>query len=157
MANGVPSGHYRHALLAVDLSDCSAEAVSAVKRLGIDENVVVSVMHVFDAPASGMIRRASSSDHQIEDYITEEEERASGELKQFLSKAGFSPDEKILTSVEASCANTICAIARKQAADLVVVATHGRSGMGKLFLGSVAEEVLRISDRDVLAVPPPRS
>jgi nucleotide-binding universal stress UspA family protein len=41
--------------------------------------------------------------------------------------------------------------------DLIVMGTHGRSGLGRLFLGSVAEKVLRESNRPVLTVkaPPP--
>jgi universal stress protein E len=38
--------------------------------------------------------------------------------------------------------------------DLVVIGTHGRSGLLKLLLGSVTEEVLRSLNVDVLAVPP---
>jgi nucleotide-binding universal stress UspA family protein len=37
-----------------------------------------------------------------------------------------------------------------------VIGTHGRSGIVKLLLGSVAEEVLRSLDADILAVPMPR-
>lgn len=43
---------------------------------------------------------------------------------------------------------------RELSTDLVVVGTHGRTGITKLLLGSVAEEVLRTAERDVLAVPP---
>lgn len=154
MANGVPSGHYHHALLAVDLSDCSADAVLAVKRLGIDKKVVVSVVHVFDAPASGMMRRASSNDQQIEDYTADEEEYASVELKEFLERADFAPAEEILTPAEGSYANTICAVAQKRATDIIIVATHGRRGVSEFFLGSVTEEVFRTTKHDVLAVPP---
>jgi nucleotide-binding universal stress UspA family protein len=39
-------------------------------------------------------------------------------------------------------------------ADLVVVGTHGRSGIENWLLGSVAVNVLRHAETDVLAVPP---
>lgn len=38
--------------------------------------------------------------------------------------------------------------------DLLVIGTRGRSGIAKVLLGSVAEEILRIVDVDILAVPP---
>lgn len=38
--------------------------------------------------------------------------------------------------------------------DLLVVGTHGRSGVAKVLLGSVAEEILRSLEVDILAVPP---
>nr|WP_246215685.1 universal stress protein [Microvirga makkahensis] len=40
--------------------------------------------------------------------------------------------------------------------DLLVIGTHGRSGIAKMFLGSVAEEVLRSLDVDILTVLPTR-
>ena len=46
------------------------------------------------------------------------------------------------------------AIIRQEKVDLVVVGTHGRHGMGKLLLGSVAEEIFRQADCPVLTVGP---
>ena len=43
---------------------------------------------------------------------------------------------------------------RKIDADLLVIGTHGRSGIAKVLLGSVAEQALRTLDVDILAVPP---
>jgi nucleotide-binding universal stress UspA family protein len=37
-----------------------------------------------------------------------------------------------------------------------VIGSHSRSGIAKVFLGSVAEEVLRSLDIDILTVPPTR-
>jgi nucleotide-binding universal stress UspA family protein len=38
--------------------------------------------------------------------------------------------------------------------DLLVIGTHNRTGIAKMFLGSVAEEALRALDLDILTVPP---
>lgn len=48
----------------------------------------------------------------------------------------------------------ICKAAAESDADLVVVGTHGRTGMKRLLLGSVAERVVRLSGHDVLVAPP---
>ena len=42
--------------------------------------------------------------------------------------------------------------AKKHRADMIVMASHGRSGLPRLFLGSVAERTLRCADRPVLLV-----
>ncbi|MBM3642705.1 MAG: universal stress protein [Alphaproteobacteria bacterium] len=156
MANGVPAASYRHVLVAVDFSDCSADAVQAVRALCLDRNIAVSVAHVFDTPASGMMVRASSTEDQIKDYIADEQERASAELTSFLGALKFTPMQQVLRPAEGSAASTIATIARAVSSDLIVVGTHGRTGITKALLGSVAEEMLRVSDRDVLAVPPRR-
>ena len=43
--------------------------------------------------------------------------------------------------------------AQETDADVIVVASHGHSGLGTLLLGSVAESVLQVADRPVLVVP----
>lgn len=156
MANGIPAGPYRHILVAVDLSACSGDAVHVVQNLGLEAKAAVSVLHVFDAPAAGLMVRASSTEDQIKDYLADEEERATGELAVFLKELNLKPVRRIMKHNDSSIAQTICATAREASADLIVVGTHGRTGIAKTLLGSVAEETLRSSDRDVLAVPPSR-
>ena len=154
MANGVPAGPYRHVLVAVDLSDCSADAVRAVTSLRLEAHAAISVAHVFDAPGTGLMSRASMTEDQVQDYLAEVEERATGELGAFLGNLRFDPIRRVVKHNVTSVAHTISSLAREVSADLVVVGTHGRTGIAKLLLGSVAEEVLRIADYDVLAVPP---
>ena len=48
---------------------------------------------------------------------------------------------------------TIIACAARLSADLIVMSTHGRSGLGRLVYGSVAEAVLRAAEVPVLLVP----
>jgi nucleotide-binding universal stress UspA family protein len=154
MANGVPAGSYRHVLVAVDLSDCSADAVRAVTGLGLEKHAAISVAHVVDAPATRLMSRASMTEDQVKDYLADVEERASDELGAFLANLKFHPIRRIVKHNSTSVAHTISSVAREVSADLVVVGTHGRTGITKLLLGSVAEEVLRTADHDVLAVPP---
>lgn len=156
MANGIPAAPYRHILVAVDLSSYSAGAIRTVRRLGLDTGAAVSVVHVFDASASGLVHRAAAVDDRVKDYVTRERKRASAELEAFLKDVDLTPVQKITRPEESSVAQTICAAARDTSADLVVVGTHGRTGVAKALLGSVAEQVLRSADRDVLAVPPAR-
>ncbi|HTE43338.1 MAG TPA: universal stress protein [Steroidobacteraceae bacterium] len=154
VASGVPASSYRHILVAVDFSDCSKNALRVVSDLGLDNHAAVSAVHVFDAPVRGYMGLGSASDHQIEDYLAREKVRAAGDLAVFMRGLEFAPTRHVLKLNESSTAYVICATARELSADLIVVGTRGRTGMTKLLLGSVAEEVLHISDCDVLAVPP---
>jgi universal stress protein A len=54
-------------------------------------------------------------------------------------------------------ADEILSEARRQHCDLIVMATHGRSGLGRLLLGSVAEAVLRRSPCPVLTIKPAKT
>ncbi len=52
-------------------------------------------------------------------------------------------------------ADEILRAARRSRADLIVIATHGRRGLPRALMGSVAEKVVRYADRPVLVLPPP--
>jgi len=53
---------------------------------------------------------------------------------------------------ESDVAAQIVEIAREEAIDLIVMATHGRTGLGRLLFGSVAESVLRHATTPVLLI-----
>jgi len=154
MANGVPAGPYRHILVAVDMSDSSANAVEAVKRMGLDSHAHVTVLYVFDAPGVGLIVNSSAADESVGLYTEGERKAAERALAAFLKHVGFEPDFQILRFNETSVGDVVIATADELSADLVVIGTHGRTGLSRLMLGSVADVVLRRSNRDVLAVPP---
>jgi hypothetical protein len=50
-------------------------------------------------------------------------------------------------------ANEIARYAREHGVDLIVIGTHGRTGMSRALLGSVAERVIRTAPCPVLVVP----
>lgn len=54
-----------------------------------------------------------------------------------------------------SVAAAICAAAERSQVDAICMATHGRSGVFRLLLGSVAESVLRVTERMVILIRPP--
>jgi len=154
MANAVPASSYKCVLVATDFSDCAAQAVRAARTLGLLNAAKVVVHHAFDAPAEGLLLRASTTTQRLREYIAEEQEAANSALREFLHKVELRPSRRIVELIETSAAYMIRQCAREQRADLVVVGTCGRSGARRFLLGSVAAEVLRDAQIDVLAVPP---
>jgi nucleotide-binding universal stress UspA family protein len=55
-------------------------------------------------------------------------------------------------SSEGDAVDEILNVANKEHVDMIAIGTHGRHGLSRLFLGSVAEGVLRRSDVPVLVV-----
>lgn len=82
-----------------------------------------------------------------EDEATE----LSSDWAQWARKQGVEVD--VAAAVHAP-AKYICEQAAAAKAMIVVVGTHGRTGLRRLTLGSVAERVVRHADRPVLTVPP---
>lgn len=69
-----------------------------------------------------------------------------------------SPDPAVSVQhllVEGDPATAILQVAQEQECDLIVMGTHGRTGLGRLLMGSVAEKVLREATCPVLTVKTP--
>ena len=153
MANGVPAGGYRHVLVAVDLSAPSAEAIAAFHRLGLDRDVPVSVLHVFDALATSAMAGAGGSEESLRQHIAVEANRAAARLDEFLAEAPIVPLARLVRHADSAVARVIGKVAREVSADLLVLGMRGQGGIVRIVLGSVALAVLTTADIDVLAVP----
>jgi universal stress protein A len=79
----------------------------------------------------------------VEQQLVERAEAATkrGLSARYLLRTGTAPDEIVQAAVD-------------EAADLIVVGTHGRSGIERLVIGSVAERVVRHASCPVLTVKP---
>jgi nucleotide-binding universal stress UspA family protein len=71
------------------------------------------------------------------------------EIERRLSKKGLRVRTRVTVG---SAAEEILAAARSTSADLIAMATRGRSGVGRALFGSVAESVLRASSVPVLLI-----
>ncbi len=67
-------------------------------------------------------------------------------------KAGIEAETSMIESMSASTAELVAGEARKWRADVIVLGTHGRSGLERVFMGSSAEEILRATPVPVLLV-----
>lgn len=77
------------------------------------------------------------------------------EVEQLLAKAGARPRTAAVRVEAGEPSDTILRLAREGGADLIVMGTHGRTGLARLLIGSVAEAVLRRSSCPVLTIRVP--
>jgi nucleotide-binding universal stress UspA family protein len=152
-----PTEAYARAMVAVDLSENAAAAFEAIRRLELAKGSPTGVVHVFEAPAQGLMLRASTTSDQLREYIAGQRARASADLDAFMERAGVRPDFRLIELADDTPAETIVKCAARKNADLLVIGTRGRTGLSRLVLGSVAEGVLRRSQIDVLTVSLPLS
>jgi nucleotide-binding universal stress UspA family protein len=68
-----------------------------------------------------------------------------------LQKAGFRTSFLIC---QGAIAETILSVAAEHQADVIVMSTHGRSGVKRWLLGSIADRVVTNSDRPVMLIRP---
>lgn len=153
MVNAPPVGPYRHVMLTTDMSEGAAYAVKACAALDIARSARASILYVFDAPAIHLAMSHTMPAENRQAYLNEQRKKALQMLSTFVKSVDWPSLQEDVRQVVNAPAEEIIEAAKEGSADLIVVGTHGRSGLGSFFLGSVAEEVLGRADRDVLAVP----
>lgn len=157
MANAPPVGAYTHVLQTTDFSEASRDALDRFARLGMGEGLRNTLLHVFDAPALNLALSSAMSAVDREGYLADARREAERAQARFLAATGQREVTSVLRHEGRAAHLEILDAAREMRADLIVLSTHGRTGLAKLLLGSVTEAVLRTSPTDVLAIPPART
>lgn len=140
----------KNILFATDFSKMSEAAFPYVTVLSLRYGSTVHLAHIL--PDANLLA-PSPVDPVLFGAIYEQAHSGAQEKIQRLSDRlhGF-PHETHIRHGKIS--EALSEIIREQAIDLLVVGTHGRTGLGKLIMGSVAEEIFRLASCPVLTVGP---
>lgn len=143
---------FKQILVAVDGSDTSQLALQEAIKLSKELQSQLRVVHVVDEvslnwPEGGDFLAVTESFRKAGQQILDK-------AKEELQRAGISPEMKLLEidTLGYRIAEVIAIEARSWPADLIVIGSHGRRGVSRLLLGSVAEGVSRVSHTPVLIV-----
>lgn len=144
--------HFRRIVVAVDGSPTARSALRAAIKLAADQQAALRIVLVID-----VVTGTVDSPYDMADY--EKSVRKAGDrvLQQAAiaaSKAGIEATTVRLEvgSIGDRVADEIARHARGWHADLIVIGTHGRRGLSHLFIGSVAESLIRIAPAPVLLI-----
>ena len=154
MVNNEVGQPYRTVLAAADMSEPSANAVRAAESAGLIGDGGVILLHAFVPLGKGKMSMAGIERARIDEYVAGERERAMNEFVTFLAESKLADRRWSLRVEEGSAFEVISRVVEEMRPDLVIMGTHGRSGIIKVLLGSVTEKALRSLDVDILAVPP---
>ena len=102
--------------------------------------------------AADSARRLGARLHLLHVVWFEDEERARMKLAE-LARVVMPDLEPVIAVAAGSAVKEIVRYATRHAIDLIVVGTHGRTGVSRVLTGSVAEGVVRTAGRPVLTVP----
>ena len=138
---------FRNILFATDFSHAAAHAIPYVKAIAKHYDADLVTLHVRPPVVNPMTPPTSWSSY-IEVAAAEDEEHRQEVLNTF---AGIRTQVLIEEGDLQACLD---AAIEKNNTDLVVIGTRGRTGVGKLLLGSVAEEIFRTVSCPVLTVGP---
>ncbi len=141
-------------LVPVDYSECSAKALTLAAELARRFGAALDVVHVWDRPAyvsDDTIVGHGDAARSLVDMICEE---ATRQMEAFTAGLELPPTTRMSKRLLAG--NPAAVVLRELAEgkhDLLVIGTHGRTGLSHLLLGSVAEKLVRLSPVPVLSVP----
>lgn len=141
-------------LVALDGSRNAEQALAFAAMLGALGGAHFRLLRVLDPITIASPLTVVDSTSPAEDALSQERERTSvyiAERVEWLRRRGLEADGSV--AVDTNVAHVILDQAEREEADLLVVGTHGRKGMDRVLLGSVAEAVIRGTARGVLVVP----
>ncbi len=137
----------RTILVTTDLSPFSLSGVEYATTMRLAFGARLHLLYVIEQGGKG-------SGPASNEPRTPEEALAG--LRHLARKALGSETDALCAVRTGDPAEEICRYAREAGMDLIVMTTHGRTGFGRLLLGSVAERVVRNCAVPVLTVKPAR-
>jgi len=135
-------------LFPTDFSERSVAAFHVACALARDHRAALTVLHVRDVPAIAFAEfgavppPAMPSRAEIMEKLNALQPMDPTVHVEYIVADGVAAEEIVRAAVDREC-------------DMIVMATHGRTGLGRLMMGSVAEEVLRKAPCPVLTLKSP--
>jgi nucleotide-binding universal stress UspA family protein len=144
----------KHVLVPLDGSDLAFAALDVATTI-VDPNCQITLVAAVQVPALPVYAvepmvivdqtgstTAEDSYHDMKTYLDS--------VADSLRNQGFKPSVRVAMGEPSQI---ILQVADETNADLIIMSTHGRSGLGRWLFGSVANEVLSASKHPVLVVP----
>lgn len=134
-------------LVPTDFSRCSEAAFDCAVQLARDFNAELRLVHVINPHAYPFGDLYAALDPV--QLLRETEYKAQKQMRSMAAKGRVRYSVQVF---HGSAAVRICNAANENA-DLIVISTHGRTGLGHILIGSVAEHVVRYAHCPVLVIP----
>ncbi|KKK66103.1 hypothetical protein LCGC14_2967460 [marine sediment metagenome] len=148
---------FKRIIVPIDFSDCSRIALEYAAATARAHRSKLTILHVYEESFIEPYVRAANTEEEAQEIIRGIEQVNEGKYDEFLKKidlGGVEYDKLLRKGIPS---NEIVETAREQQAQLIVVGTHGRSGIKHMLIGSDAEEVVRNAPCDIVVVKPEKS
>jgi nucleotide-binding universal stress UspA family protein len=144
---------YQQILVAVDGSETSTRALAAAVELARESGARLQPLYVVDVPLMSYDVPGYDPSY-VRDALVEEGRHVLADATALMAGAGVRGTPRIVETdlTGEDIAHRIQTAAQDFTADVVVLGTHGRRGVRRLVLGSVAEHFLRIATCPVLLI-----
>ena len=143
----------QHILVPVDFSETSDRALDYAIELAQKFGGDITVMHAYQIPVYGFPDGAFITGADVATQISQAAQERLDATVRSRKDRGVAMTGVLRDGVPWE---EVQAVAAQVSADLVVIGTHGRRGLARALLGSVAENVIRTCDLPVLVIHGPR-
>lgn len=144
---------YQKILVPIDGSPTANEGLAEAVKLGKLTGARLRLLHAVDMLSITLTPEASMSLSQpLIDTLKRAGQDILDKAKASVMAAGLEADTVLVDTLSGRISDLVVEEARKWGAELIVIGTHGRRGVGRLVLGSDAEQVLRLAPVPVLLV-----
>jgi nucleotide-binding universal stress UspA family protein len=143
---------YRRIIVPLDgskMAECVIPHVETVAKLSKASVELVHVIEPSELPTRGGIALSVDDLKQIDEHSKQEAQSYLTEVVRRLKSAGIKSHSKLLTG---KAADSLVDYIQENNFDIVIMSTHGRSGISRWFWGSVADKILYSSKIPVLLV-----
>ena len=130
-----------------DFSDNSAQALRYARTLSKLFNAKLHIVNIAEDNPTAISMEMGGSEGREVKLVSD------GLMARHLERNGINPEDVVAVSIEGDPHEEIVSYAKRHNIDMVVMGTHGRRKITQLFMGSVAERVVRNSPCPVLTVP----
>lgn len=134
-------------LIAIDGGPTSEKIVSTGFQLGQQLNAEMALVSIVDT--SNLMTDGAITPRELADILIADSKKN----QQILIDKIFKDFEVFTFIEEGKPHEGILKVAEEWNADLIILGTHGRTGISHLLMGSVAEKVLRHSDKPLYIIP----
>jgi nucleotide-binding universal stress UspA family protein len=143
---------FKKLLVPLDWSEPCTSAVAVATAVAAEQPAEIVFLHVQEPVADlGLSGFAPVSTTVVEATKSEIEQLLAGAASQAAARNVASTGLRETGPIP----ETILSVCKREACDLIVIGTHGRTGLSRAFVGSVTEAVLRHATVPVLAVHTP--
>jgi nucleotide-binding universal stress UspA family protein len=143
----------RHILVPHDFSDTAQQALAFAVDLAAKLGAKITIVHAYEVPSYGYPDGVALT-AEVADGIRRAAETALEGVAARTRRPGLEVQALLR---QGPAWSEINACARESHAELIVMGTHGRHGLARALLGSVAEKVVRTAPCPVLTVHGPES
>ena len=141
---------YQRILMATDFSEASLPAWKRALAMAKESQTELFVIHAYEPP--NVVQAAADAPFVYEDWTQKVRASASKRLDLLVVEAQTAGVHATAIVEAGNADESIVKAAEDHQADLIIMGTHGRKGVSRIFLGSVASRVIASAPCAVLTI-----